>query len=245
MKLGVRGQILAASGAVLALLLAIGGLAIASLGSVNDAGRNLYAGDTTMIVDLNAINTALVDRARAVVYGAIPGLDEATQAKIDTAIGADTTLVAEKLAAVRANPHLTAEQAAALDEYAAAAAEYQPMFDAIRADSLAGNAARAAAEIAPAVPVRAKMMAPINKLVADAVTAAEAQAASIGSTFELSRNLILAGMLVALLRGPRLQHPDLPADHDRCPGRPAPPGRHEGLGRLVLRGAWSGWPRTT
>jgi len=200
-KLNVRTQLLGTSGAILALMLLVGGLGVSSLGSLNGDGDRLFHGNTMAIVDLNTVNTALVDRARAVVYGAIPGLDKATQDKIDAAIAADDQLIDEHLKELRANPYLTDAQKAGLDEYAQAAAEYQPMFDAIRADSLAGNTQKAAAEIAPAVPVRAKMMAPIAKLVADAGSAASHASQSMSSTFESSRNVIIAGIVVALFVG--------------------------------------------
>src|SRR5512146_1117802 len=181
MKLGVRGQLLGSSAAALALTLVVGMLAIANLGSVNDMGQRLYADDTVSIVHLNAINTALVDRARAVVYGAVQGLDAATQEKLDQQIAAAEATVKQNLDAFRTSPYVTADQLASLSEYDAQEVEYKKMIDTIRADSRSGDLAKAASEIAAAAAVRTKMMAPITKLVADANASAAAQQAQITS----------------------------------------------------------------
>ncbi len=42
MNLGVRAQLLAASGAILVLLVAVGGLATLNLGAVADGGSRMY-----------------------------------------------------------------------------------------------------------------------------------------------------------------------------------------------------------
>ncbi len=199
MKLGVRGQLLGSSAAALALTLVVGLLAITNLGSVNDMGQRLYTDDTVSIVQLNAINTALVDRARAVVYGAVQGLDAATQDKLDQQITAAEAIVKTNLDAFRSSPYVSEAQLASLSEYDAQETQYKQMIDTIRADSRAGDLAKAASGIAAAAAVRTKMMAPITKLVDDANASAAAQQQAITSTFDSSRLLIVLMLVVALV----------------------------------------------
>jgi methyl-accepting chemotaxis protein len=200
MKLGVRAQLLGTSGALLALLVLVGVLSMLNLGSVNDMGRKMYVDNTVPIQQLGAINTALVDKARAVVYGATPGVDAATQQKIDDAIVADDRKISDNLAAFEAG-NLTTGQQAAVAEYTAAAAEYKPLFERIRTDSRAGNTEALAGDIAVAIPVRGKMMTPITGLIDAANAAAQAQSAQIASTFETSRTITVAVLVVAVLVG--------------------------------------------
>src|SRR5664279_4244712 len=106
-RLGLRAQLLGTAAVALILMTVIGGMCLVSLGSVNDLGQRLYNEDTVPINQLNSVNTALVDRARAVVYGAVQGIDATTQAKLDTQIAADEAVIKRDLDSFRSNSFVT------------------------------------------------------------------------------------------------------------------------------------------
>ncbi|HEX7492561.1 MAG TPA: methyl-accepting chemotaxis protein [Candidatus Limnocylindrales bacterium] len=201
LRLGLRGQLLGIATVTLLLMTIVGVVAIVNLSAVNDMGQRSYLQGTVPVTELNAIDTALVDRARAVVYGAIPGLDAATQTKLDAQIAADAAVIKTNLDDYRSSSFLTDADRAALAEYDKQSVLYEPAVESIRRESLAGQLDQAASEIAAAATLRTKMMAPIETLIVAASASADAQQKAITATFESARLVTLVALLFALALG--------------------------------------------
>ena len=200
MRLTLRTRLLGISCVLLFPTLAIAAVALISLGAVNDKADQMYSRGTVAIEHLRAVDVALLDKARAVTYAVVVGNEPAAQAKIATQVAADDSTIADSIAAFAALPLTTAERAD-LATFKAEQARYQTAFDQLDADARAGKFDVAAAEIAPAAAVRATMMTALDKLQADADNQASVLNDAAQSTYDQSRLLTIALLLVAVVAG--------------------------------------------
>jgi methyl-accepting chemotaxis protein len=199
-NLSVRTKLLGTAGLTLALLGLVGGLSLVGLSSVNDKASYSYAQATVAIENLGKANSALVDKARIVIYGVLVGPNADSQAKLDTQIAADDKIIADNIGAYERLELAPAERTG-VASFKVAQAQYQAAVDSIRSQSKAGDIAAATAAIPPAATVRTAMMDEITKLQTMADDQALALNGEVQSTFEQSRILILGLIGVALLVG--------------------------------------------
>jgi hypothetical protein len=71
MRLNVRSKILGGSAILLVLIGLVGVLGVTNLISVRDKAQAAYNNGLTPIENLAALDTALIDKARAVTYGVV------------------------------------------------------------------------------------------------------------------------------------------------------------------------------
>jgi methyl-accepting chemotaxis protein len=199
-NLSVRTKLLGTAGLTLALLGLVGGLSLVGLSSVNDKASYSYAQATVAIENLGKANSALVDKARIVIYGVLVGPNADSQAKLDTQIAADDKIIADNIGAYE-RLELASTERTGLASFKAAQAQYQAAVDSIRSQSKAGDTAAATAAIPAAATVRTAMMDEITKLQTIDNDQALALNGEVQSTFEQSRILILGLIGVALLVG--------------------------------------------
>ncbi len=195
MRLDVRTKILGGSAVLLILIAAVGLLAISSLGSVHDKAQAAYSDGLRPVEKLAALDTALIDKARAVTYGVVVAGQADGQTTVDSQIAADDATISASLADFSALP-LTSDQAATLTDLQAQMADYQKLVDPIRTASRAGNSSDAAAQILAAASERAKVMADVSTLMTSVQNGAIGLNDQIGSTYQfgLLATLILMGL---------------------------------------------------
>jgi len=195
MRLDVRTKILGGSAVLLILIAAVGLLAISSLGSVHDKAQAAYSDGLRPVEKLAALDTALIDKARAVTYGVVVAGQADGQTTVDSQIAADDATISASLADFSALP-LTSDQAATLTDLQAQMADYQKLVDPIRTASRAGNSSDAAAQILAAASERAKVMADVSTLMTSVQNGAIGLNDQIGSTYKfgLLATLILMGL---------------------------------------------------
>ena len=140
MRANVRAKILGGSAILLVLIAAVGLLAISNLSSVHDKALTAYNDGLTPVEKLAALDTALVDKARAVTYGVVTVGQADAQATVDTAVASDDTTINASLTAIAALA-LSPDQASTLADLRSKLTDYQGIFDQIRAASKAGNGA--------------------------------------------------------------------------------------------------------
>jgi methyl-accepting chemotaxis protein len=162
-RLSVRTKLIGVSAVLLCLMGVIGLLAISSLGSMSDQTSLLYDRATTGIATLGKVDVALVDKARLITYGVVVGKGDAAQAKIDSQIAADDTVISDGLAAFEALD-LDAADMDGLAKFKTSMAQYQTAADGLRSQSKAGETAAAAAAIPAAAAIRTQMMADLTAL---------------------------------------------------------------------------------
>jgi len=193
MRLDVRTKILGGSAVLLILIAAVGLLAISSLGSVHDKAQAAYSDGLRPVEKLAALDTALIDKARAVTYGVVVAGQADGQTTVDSQIAADDATISASLADFSALP-LTSDQAATLTDLQAQMADYQKLVDPIRTASRAGNSSDAAAQILAAASERAKVMADVSTLMTSVQNGAIGLNDQIGSTYAC-----VAGVVASLL----------------------------------------------
>ncbi|MGD0019580.1 MAG: methyl-accepting chemotaxis protein [Candidatus Limnocylindrales bacterium] len=193
--LSIRAKILGGSAILLVLTGAVGLLAISNLASVHDRAQAAYSDGLTPMEKLSALDTALLDKARAVTYGVVVAGQADAQATVDSQIAADDATIAASLADFAALS-LTPAQASTLADLRTQMTDYQALVDPIRTLSRAGDASAAAAQIQVAATQRGKVMADVSKLVISVQAGAESLNNQIGSTYQLG--LVATIVLIAL-----------------------------------------------
>jgi methyl-accepting chemotaxis protein len=198
--LNVRAKILGGSAILLLLIGAVGVLSVANLSSAKDRAQAANDNGLIPVEKLAALNTALIDKARAATYGVVEAGQADTQTTIDSQIAADDKTIQASLADIAVMP-LTADQAATLADLKTQMAQYQTMFDPIRALSKSGDGATAATQLAAAAAQRGKVMADVTSLVTSMQSGAQALDGQINSTVEFGMMATLALIGVAFLIG--------------------------------------------
>ena len=195
MRATVRAKILGGSAILLVLIAGLGVLAVSNLSSVNDKAQAAYSDGLIPVEKLAALDTALVDKARAVTYGVVTVGQADVQATVDSQIAADDAAISASLTDLGALP-LTSEQASTLAALHSKLSEYQVLFDQIRASSKAGDAPDAAAKLQAAATVRGAAMSDVSALMSSVQNGAKDLNSQIGSTYQfgLTATVVLVGL---------------------------------------------------
>ena len=101
MRLGVRSQLLGISAAILALMLAVGVVALMNLSSVEGGGVDMYQKAFVPVTQLDAVPQAATDEGLLVNKGIVELGQTDKQAQIDLAIAADENAECHLLPPVR------------------------------------------------------------------------------------------------------------------------------------------------
>jgi methyl-accepting chemotaxis protein len=200
MKFTVRVKLLGLAGILIAFMAMIGLVSIVNLGSVNDKATSIYDNGVLPGEALGRLNTALVDKARLVLYAVTQIGDEAAQAKIGDQISEADAKIEKSIADYETAP-LSDDDKAAVADFRAKLAEYQPLFVAIQEAAKAGDLATAKANIAPAAAIRTEMMAGVSAIILDQEGEAKAALDAATATFESGRAITLAALALAVLVG--------------------------------------------
>jgi methyl-accepting chemotaxis protein len=200
MSLNVRTKILGGSAILLVLIAAVGLLAIANLGSVNGKAQEAYSDGLTPVEKLAALDTALIDKARAVTYGVVVAGQADGQTTVDTQIAADDATIASSLRDLSALS-LTSDQASTLADLQTQYADYQKLVDPIRASSKAGDFAQASSGILAAATQRGKVMTDVSTLMTSMQKGAVALNDQIGSTYQFGMLATLVLLVIAFVIG--------------------------------------------
>ena len=200
MHLNVRAKILGGSAILLLLIGAVGVLAVSNLVSVKDEAQAANSDGLIPVEKLAALNTALIDKARAVTYGVVEAGNAEAQTTIDSQIAADDKTIQANLADISAMS-LTSDQAATLADLKTQMSQYQTLIDPIRTLSKSGDGATAGTQIAAAATQRGKVMADVASLDKSIQSGAQALDDQIGSTVQFGLLATLALIAVAFMIG--------------------------------------------
>ena len=200
MRLNVRAKILGGSAILLVLMGTVGALAISNLVSVQDKAQAANDRGLIPVEKLAALNTALIDKARAVTYGVVEAGQADVQTTIDSQVSADDKTIQANLADISAMP-LTADQSATLADLKTEMAQYQTMIDPIRTLSKSGDGKTAATQLAAAAAQRGKVMADVSSLVDSGNSGADDLNGQINSTVQFGLWATLALVALAFLIG--------------------------------------------
>jgi methyl-accepting chemotaxis protein len=203
MRLSVRTKILGGSAVVLVLLCALGALAVVNLGSVRDTARTAHDNGLLPVENLDAVNSALLDKARATTYGVVFAGQASAQTTVDQQIAADDQQITQNLAKYEASG-LNSEAQSLLAELNKSMADYQTAIDQIRTESKSSgsdSATAAATQLSSAASLRAKVMTDINSLTTAATKQADQLNEDISSTYQTGLIATIALILVSLAIG--------------------------------------------
>ena len=200
MRLDVRAKILGGSAVLLVLIAGLGVLSITNLASVNAKAQEADSRGITPVEKLAALQTALIDKARAATYGVVVAGQADGQKTVDTQIADDDATIAASLEYL-GSASLTAEQASTLADLHTKMAAYQQLVDPIRTLSRAGNGADAAAKLQAAATVRAGVMTDVSSLVTSADSVSQTLNAQISSTYQFGLIATIALVGLAILIG--------------------------------------------
>jgi methyl-accepting chemotaxis protein len=200
MRLNVRAKVLGGSGILLVLIAAVGLLAISNLVSVRDKAQTAYSEGLIPVERLATLDTALIDKARAVTYGVVVAGQADVQNTIDGQVAAADAKIAASINDIAALT-LTPDQAATLADLRVKMADYQKLVDPIRAASKAGNATEAASGITAAAAVRATVMADVATLITSVQAGAQGLNDQIISTFQFGLIATLLLVVFAFVIG--------------------------------------------
>jgi methyl-accepting chemotaxis protein len=196
----VGAKILGGSAILIVLMIGLGVLAIANLSSVNDKAQAAYNEGLIPVEKLAALDTALIDKARAVTYGVVVAGQAAAQTTIDSQIAKDDAAITASLSALDAMS-LTPAQAATMADLRTQMATYQALVDPIRASSKAGDAAGATAGILAAAAQRGKVMADVAVLTDSVQGGAQVLNDQIRSTYQFGLLVSIVLMALAVVVG--------------------------------------------
>ncbi|MGA3031592.1 MAG: methyl-accepting chemotaxis protein [Candidatus Limnocylindrales bacterium] len=200
MRLSVRNKILGGSAILLVLIASVGLLAVSNLGSVHDKAQVAYSDGLTPVEKLAALDTALLDKARAVTYGVVVAGQADGQATVDSQIATDDATITASLTDIAALS-LTSDQASTLADLRTQMADYQKLIDPIRASSKAGDFAQASSGILAAAAQRGKVMTDVSTLMTSVQKGAQSLNDQIGSTYRFGMLATLVLVAVAFLIG--------------------------------------------
>jgi methyl-accepting chemotaxis protein len=200
MHLNVRSKILGGSAILLLLIGAVGLLSISNLAGVQGKAQSANDNGLVPVEKLAALNTALIDKARAATYGVVEAGQADAQTTIDSQIAADDKIIQASVADISALS-LTSDQAATLADLKAQMSQYQTMVDPIRTLSKAGDGKSAATQLAAAASQRGKVMADVSSLVTSMQSGAQALNGEINSTVQFGMLATLALVGLAFLIG--------------------------------------------
>jgi methyl-accepting chemotaxis protein len=200
LHLNVRAKILGGSALLLLLIGAVGILAVSNLVSVQDKAQAANDKGLIPVEKLAALNTALIDKARAATYGVVEAGQADVQATIDSQIAADDKTIQANVVDIAAMS-LTSDQAATLADLKTQMSQYQTMVDPIRTLSRSGDGKTAATQLAAAATQRGKVMADVASLVTSMQSGAQGLNGEINSTVQFGMLATLALVGLAFLIG--------------------------------------------
>ncbi|MFN8629146.1 MAG: methyl-accepting chemotaxis protein [Chloroflexota bacterium] len=144
--MNVMAKLIMTSGAILAFMVLLSGVAVANLATANSLGATMYADRLQPIQQLGEVSTQFMNLRRLVAYG-VAVIDDATaQGKVDADIATAKAAIDKNVGAYAATYLLDSEKtglAKWTEDYAA----YLAGVDNIRALTLAGDGAGATAKI--------------------------------------------------------------------------------------------------
>jgi methyl-accepting chemotaxis protein len=199
MRLSVRTKILATSGLLLFASLFVTALAVVSLGNVNDQSDLSYSRGTTAIRALGIIDADLGEKQAALNESVFIGNSEAAQAQFDPVVRALDEEIGAALETYTAIPHSIGETAD-LAGLTAGIKKYDAAFAAAMADAKVGTQ-RAGSEAIVVQSQRDQVVKTLDKLRAAADADALALNRQTHATFEQSRLIAIAALLIALAGG--------------------------------------------
>jgi PAS domain S-box-containing protein len=198
-RLSVRTKLIGGAAILLLLMVAVGGLAIVNLGSVNDRAASLH--ESAIKVSLfDTISLNVVDIRRQVNKGIVYVGDPTTQASLDKGIAADDAIIAAAVAALKAMKLSDAEKAG-LADFQTEVDLWIPIRTSARQASLAGDATAAKGFEDAARPSATAAAAAITKVVAADGAEATALAKQAQDTYQSSIFLVLGFVLAAAVVG--------------------------------------------
>jgi PAS domain S-box-containing protein len=198
-RLSVRTKLIGGAAILLLLMVAVGGLAIVNLGSVNDRAASLH--ESAIKVSLfDTISLNVVDIRRQVNKGIVYVGDPTTQASLDKGIAADDAIIAAAVAALKAMKLSDAEKAG-LADFQTEVDLWIPIRTSARQASLAGDATAAKGFEDAARPSATAAAAAITTVVAADGAEATALAKEAQDTYQSSIFLVLGFVLAAAVVG--------------------------------------------
>ena len=198
-RLSVWTKLIGGAAILLLLMVAVGGLAIVNLGSVNDRAASLH--ESAIKVSLfDTISLNVVDIRRQVNKGIVYVGDPTTQASLDKGIAADDAIIANAVAALKAMKLSDAEKAG-LADFQTEVDLWIPIRTSARQASLAGDATAAKGFEDAARPSATAAAAAITKVVAADGAEATALAKQAQDTYQSSIFLVLGFVLAAAVVG--------------------------------------------
>ncbi|MEI7744269.1 MAG: methyl-accepting chemotaxis protein, partial [Chloroflexota bacterium] len=200
MHLNVRTKLLGVSAILIAFMVAIGLLSIVNLGTANDNSVKLTEKVATPLADMG-VARAKFNENRAFLNNYMLETDSTLDQGILDKITANDALITEKLAAIKATL-LTDEGKAVFAELEGALAAYTAART--KVENLADTATQAEAYAlnkAEAVPAAATAAADFQKLFDMKVAIGDTTAAEVKASYESSRMITIAALLLAALIG--------------------------------------------
>ena len=200
MRLGVRSQLLGISAAILALMLAVGVVALMNLSSVEGGGVDMYQKAFVPVTQLDAVAQAATDEGLLVNKGIVELGQTDKQAQIDLAIAADETVLRKNLAAYAASDRSASDQSI-LAEVEAAHETYGPLRDAVRRATLGADLQAAVTATDRASATLSTMQQGLARLIQTHNERAQALGAASTSTARTAFAVVLGGVVLAVLVG--------------------------------------------
>jgi len=200
MQLSVRKKILGVAAVLLIFIAAAGAMGSFALSSVSASADASNSEGAAPVNALERLEVALLDKARAVTYGALMAGQADAQKTVESQIAADDKTITDSLSAFGGSD-LTSDEQTGLADLRQLIADYQVAVDPIRTASNSGDGATAAAGIANAAAVRAKVMTAVSGLISLADARAAALDDAISSTYQAAIVVLLALVGIAILLG--------------------------------------------
>ncbi len=200
MRLGVRSQLLGISAVILALMMAVGVVALVNLSSVERGGVDMYQKAFVPVTQLDAVAQAVTDEGLLVNKGIVELGQADKQAEIDLAIAADEIVLQGSLAAYAASD-LSGEEQSILAAVQQAYQGYGPLRDAVRRATLGVDLQAAVTATDRATEALTTIQQDLARLIQIHNERAQALGAANASTAQTAFAVVLGGLLLAGLVG--------------------------------------------
>jgi methyl-accepting chemotaxis protein len=198
--LSVRTKILGGSAVLIALTAVLGLISISNLSAVNTKAQSAHDDGLAPVEKLSALQTALLDKARAVTYGVVTVGQADSQTTVDTQIAADDATIAAAMTDLAAMP-LALDEASTLADLRSKVADYDKLVVQMRTSSKAGNATDAASQLQAAASVRTVVMSDVTSLTNSTEARAQTLNDQIGSTYQFGLIATIVLLALAVLLG--------------------------------------------
>ncbi len=200
-RLGVRSKLLGTSGAILVLMLVVGGISIVNLGAVNAEGGTMYESGAMPLYQIDQVDAGLENLARELNLGVLKAGDAATVASVQKAVADDQTTIQQNLGDLAQQTGFSAQEQVLVQQLQQALPALRPAVQAVLADLAAADTVKATTDLAAATSANDAMMRPLDQLTPLRLQATKQQDAAIGAAYDQGRLLTLVGLVVALLVG--------------------------------------------